>query len=233
MAYLYRHIRLDKNEPFYIGIGSDEKFKRANEKSRRNKIWNDIVSKTDYKIEILFENLTWEQACEKEKEFIALYGRINKKTGVLVNLTDGGEGTKGVIKSIELRKSISERQLGEKNHMYGKTHTDEVKRIISETHKGNKVNLGRIQSEETKRKKSESVKKAYENPDLIKKLSDIRIGGQNVRAKRVINTITNKIYDCIRHAFLDSKLTCSEMHFASMLSGRKTNKTNFKLINNK
>ena len=21
MAYLYRHIRLDKNEPFYIGIG--------------------------------------------------------------------------------------------------------------------------------------------------------------------------------------------------------------------
>jgi hypothetical protein len=22
MAYVYRHIRLDKNEPFYIGIGS-------------------------------------------------------------------------------------------------------------------------------------------------------------------------------------------------------------------
>ena len=30
MAYLYRHIRLDKNEPFYIGIGSDTNFKRAN-----------------------------------------------------------------------------------------------------------------------------------------------------------------------------------------------------------
>jgi len=24
MAYVYRHIRLDKNEPFYIGIGSEE-----------------------------------------------------------------------------------------------------------------------------------------------------------------------------------------------------------------
>lgn len=24
MAYVYRHIRLDKNEPFYIGIGKDE-----------------------------------------------------------------------------------------------------------------------------------------------------------------------------------------------------------------
>jgi len=24
MAYLYRHIRLDNNEPFYIGIGNDQ-----------------------------------------------------------------------------------------------------------------------------------------------------------------------------------------------------------------
>jgi hypothetical protein len=31
MAYLYRYIRLDKNKPFYIGIGSDNKgqYKRA------------------------------------------------------------------------------------------------------------------------------------------------------------------------------------------------------------
>lgn len=28
MAYLYRHIRLDKNEPFYIGIGSDSNYNR-------------------------------------------------------------------------------------------------------------------------------------------------------------------------------------------------------------
>ena len=40
MAYLYRHIREDKNEPFYIGIGSDSTYKRANQtkKERRNKI---------------------------------------------------------------------------------------------------------------------------------------------------------------------------------------------------
>jgi hypothetical protein len=30
MVYLYRHIRLDKNEPFYIGIGSDKQYKRSN-----------------------------------------------------------------------------------------------------------------------------------------------------------------------------------------------------------
>ena len=35
MAILYRHIRLDKNVPFYIGIGKD--IKRAYSKSNRNK----------------------------------------------------------------------------------------------------------------------------------------------------------------------------------------------------
>lgn len=39
--YLYRHIRLDKNEPFYIGIGTKNKHKypyfRAKSKAERNK----------------------------------------------------------------------------------------------------------------------------------------------------------------------------------------------------
>lgn len=35
MAYVYRHIRLDKNQPFYIGIGSDTdgRYHRANSNS--------------------------------------------------------------------------------------------------------------------------------------------------------------------------------------------------------
>lgn len=45
MAYVYRHIRLDKNEPFYIGIGSNETYKRANTIKDRNKIWYDIAAK--------------------------------------------------------------------------------------------------------------------------------------------------------------------------------------------
>jgi hypothetical protein len=55
MGYLYRHIRLDKNEVFYIGIGGfsiNEKknsYKRAYTKFKRNKIWNRIIDKTQYK----------------------------------------------------------------------------------------------------------------------------------------------------------------------------------------
>lgn len=50
MAYVYRHIRLDKNEPFYIGIGSDATYKRANTKKGRNEIWKRIVCKTTYDV---------------------------------------------------------------------------------------------------------------------------------------------------------------------------------------
>lgn len=96
MAYVYRHIRLDKNEPFYIGIGITENYLRAYSKKGRNKIWKGIVSRANYEVEILFDNLSWESACEKEKEFIALYGRIDNKNGILSNMTNGGDGTIGV-----------------------------------------------------------------------------------------------------------------------------------------
>ena len=45
MAYVYRHIRLDKNEPFYIGIGSDKTYKRANAryKGDRNEIGSGLA----------------------------------------------------------------------------------------------------------------------------------------------------------------------------------------------
>jgi hypothetical protein len=96
MAVLYRHIRLDKNEPFYIGIGNSKH--RASKKCSRNEIWNNIVNRTEYRVDILFDDLTWEEVCEKEKEFISLYKRI-KDGGILANITFGGEGVLGLKQS--------------------------------------------------------------------------------------------------------------------------------------
>ena len=104
MAYLYRHIRLDKNEPFYIGIGSDPK--RAYSNKDRNKYWRGIVNKFGYEVDIILDDLTWQEACEKEKEFIKLYGRF-QFGGILCNMTDGGDGGFGVIVSDETRKKKS------------------------------------------------------------------------------------------------------------------------------
>jgi hypothetical protein len=103
MAYIYRHIRLDKNKPFYVGIGSDNDYKRAHNKHKRTTFWKNIINKTPYEVEILLDGLTWEQACEKEIEFISLYGRADLNKGTLVNMTDGGEGQYGRKISEETR----------------------------------------------------------------------------------------------------------------------------------
>ena len=126
MAYLYRHIRLDKNEPFYIGIGSDNRYRRANERARRNKHWKNIVLKSDYEVDILFNNLTWENACKKEIEFIELYGRKDIGTGTLVNLTGGGDGAYKTNPSEETRLKLSLKAKG-------KIYKESTKNKISET----------------------------------------------------------------------------------------------------
>tara|TARA_R110000822_G_scaffold46568_3_gene123797 strand:- start:302 stop:892 length:591 start_codon:yes stop_codon:yes gene_type:complete len=113
MPYVYRHIRLDKNEPFYIGIGSDMTNKRANERARRSELWKKIVAKSDYEIEILFDDITYEEAKLKEIEFIKLYGRIDLGNGTLANLTNGGDGT--INPSQETRDKISKVNKGRKN----------------------------------------------------------------------------------------------------------------------
>lgn len=105
-CYVYRHIRLDKNEPFYVGIGSDKYYYRAyqDKPKTRNKYWNRIAAKTDYEVEIIMDGLSWDEALKKEIEFISLYGRVNVNTGILCNLTDGGEGSKGLVISEETRE---------------------------------------------------------------------------------------------------------------------------------
>lgn len=111
MAYVYRHIRLDKNEPFYIGIGSDDegKYTRANEKNcRRNSHWHRIYKKTEIEVEILLDGLDYEKAKEKEIEFIKLYGRRDLGTGCLINLTDGGDGIKNKVFTEEYKRKLSE-----------------------------------------------------------------------------------------------------------------------------
>jgi hypothetical protein len=50
------------------------------------------------RIVILYENLSWEEACKIEIELIAHYGRKDIGTGILRNMTDGGEGANGSCK---------------------------------------------------------------------------------------------------------------------------------------
>jgi len=132
MAIVYRHIRLDKNEVFYIGIGKTEK--RAYEKHHhRSQFWKNI-SKIGYEVEIMFEDLTWGEACIKETEFIKLYGRKDLNEGTLVNMTNGGDGGFGVIVKEETKKKIRQYQLSlNKKGKPGRIWTEESKTKLSQT----------------------------------------------------------------------------------------------------
>lgn len=152
MAYVYRHIRLDKNQPFYIGIGSDAEYKRANERTRRSELWKKIIAKSDYFVEIIADEVSVEFAKEKEIEFIKLYGRIDKSTGTLCNMTDGGDGIHGYIFTKEHRQKLS---------------ISSSKRIVSEEQKEKlrKYRLGIKNSPEARRKISLANKNKKNTPE--------------------------------------------------------------------
>lgn len=168
MAYVYRHIRLDKNEPFYIGIGKLPNHKRAYEKIKRNEFWQNIVAKTDYEVEILFDNLSWEEAEKKEIEFIALYGKRDNGTGTLVNIADGGGGSKGFKHSENAKKKIS---IASKN-MIRKPISEETKEKIRKTLTGRVgINKGKSPSKETREKIANTLRGRV-GPNAGKKMSE-------------------------------------------------------------
>jgi hypothetical protein len=140
MAYVYRHIRLDKNEPFYIGIGSDIDYKRAFSKHSRNKYWNRIVNVSEYEVEIIMDDLSKDEAKQKEIEFIALYGKKINKNGTLTNISDGGEGNAGGKHTKEAKIKIAEANKLKDYSTFDRSfmQTKEYKEKISLIHKGRK-----------------------------------------------------------------------------------------------
>lgn len=120
--YLYRHVRVDKNEPFYIGIGTRQRghneksiYLRAYTKANRSSFWKNIVNKTKYDIEIIYETDSISKIKQKEIEFIGLYRR-KEHGGILCNMTDGGDGlttSKNAI--LKRKKTMIENGQAEKN----------------------------------------------------------------------------------------------------------------------
>jgi hypothetical protein len=182
MAYLYRHIRLDKNQPFYIGIGkSDCNHDRAYSSISRNNYWHNIVNQTKYRVEIILDDLSWNEACEKEKEFIKIYSK-NTNGGTLCNIADGGNG--GYL-SQEINKKRSQTLIGHK-------HTEETKEKIRLKAKGRKC------SEDTKEKMSLTHKSKKTGTWLESK------GHKNGRAFKVcqysLDGVFIKQWECAKYA---------------------------------
>lgn len=217
--YLYRHIRVDKNEPFYIGIGTKSEqdlkygyYGRASAKHVDNNIWLKIIAKTEWRWEILLESDDRKFISEKEKEFILLYGRKCDNSGTLANLTLGGEENHGYKHTDEAKKKISAAQKGKPGRRLGAKLTSEQCEKFSEIQKevanrpemlefrkekmmGNTYMLGKTHSDESKKKMSESAKKRGINAKTIKcklidKLNDLSWEANSIIALSKISPIS-------------------------------------------
>ena len=83
--YTYAYLRIGDRTPYYIGKGSG---KRAYDRSSHR------VKVPDNRDRIIFlkENVSEREAWDYETEMIQFYGRKDLGTGILRNLSDGGEG---------------------------------------------------------------------------------------------------------------------------------------------
>lgn len=144
--YIYKWFRGDTNKIFYLGAGVN---KRAWTLSRRNNLTINVVRKVGKKgvnIKII-KMKSWEAALKKEKELIKKYGRRDNKTGILTNMTDGGQGATGRPMSEHTKKAISK-------HNKKRIYTDEQKLNLSKKLKIIKSNV----SKETRKKLSDKFK---------------------------------------------------------------------------
>lgn len=179
----YYHKRLDNGEIFYVGIGE---ITRPYETKHRNNHWNHTVNKIGYEIVIIKEGLTWEEACEWEVLEIKRIGRRDLGLGPLVNMTDGGEGTQGVIITEERKKNVSE---GTKNAMKNPDVIQKMKDAKIDFTPWNKgvscfvgednPNYGNKWSDSQKKDLGKKLQKVYEDgfsEEHIRKLKEKRKG---------------------------------------------------------
>lgn len=103
-------------EPFYVGKGKDERhlahLYECNLTSNTNTHKSNTIRKiirsglTPLVLKV-FESDIEDEALAEEVRLIALYGRADLSKGPLTNMTDGGEGLSGALKSEETRKKLS------------------------------------------------------------------------------------------------------------------------------
>ena len=149
--YTYAYLRED-GTPYYIGKGKKD---RWSQKEKHN-----VKVPPKNRIVFLKRNLTEKEAFKHEIYMIAVFGRKDLGTGILRNMTNGGEGCGGYKHSDESKIKISKANSGRK-------WSEEAKKKLSKKLKGKR---GPTITDKAKEKLS-LMKKGVPRPrDVIEKI---------------------------------------------------------------
>lgn len=219
--YVYEWIRLDTNEPFYVGKGKGKRWRKLRRDG--NDYFNNIVNKHPVVVNILHDNLDEETAYGLECYYIWLYRDVIGYD--LVNICDGGEGValcgeNNPMYGKDWREGKSEeelkehkRKVGEANK--GKVLSEETKRKIGNAHKGlscsektkKKISKTKIEKGVSKGKNNPMYGKNYrdymtkeELKEHDRKVSESNRGRNNHKARAIICTTTNEVFFTITEA---------------------------------
>lgn len=103
MFYVYAYLR-ENGSPYYIGKGKDLRYLGSHTVN---------IPRDHSRIVFLETNLTNIGALALERRYIRWYGRKDLGTGILRNMTDGGEGSSGrIVSENSRRKQVEARRNG-------------------------------------------------------------------------------------------------------------------------
>jgi hypothetical protein len=94
--YVYAYLR-EELSPYYIGKGEGRRIDKPHR----------IALPPEDRRVIIKEGMTESEAFALEKLLILMFGRKDLGTGILRNLTDGGEGQSGLVHTDETKDKIS------------------------------------------------------------------------------------------------------------------------------
>lgn len=112
--YTYAYLRED-GTPYYVGKGKG---------NRSHRKYHTVAVPPFDRILILKKDLSEDEAIQHEIYMIAVLGRKDSGTGILRNLTNGGEGTSGYSHREETKRNIG-------NSNRGRERPEELRRRIS------------------------------------------------------------------------------------------------------